>query len=104
MGILASWAKGNWVVEPVTHQTERLSPRNGCGDASIAPSLAILLVEDHADTAAALARLLTQLGNRVEVAGSLSSALTMAGSIEFQLIISDIGLPDGTGLDLISRL
>jgi len=96
--------KGNWVVEPVIFNTEHLSPHNGSGDAVGAANLAILLVEDHADTAAALSRLLTQLGNRVEVADSLSSALHMAHANDFQLIISDIGLPDGTGLDLIASL
>src|SRR5437762_2527623 len=66
--------------------------------------LQILLVEDHADTAAALSRLLTQLGNGVKVADTLASALHLADAHDFHLIISDIGLPDGTGLDLISKL
>lgn len=68
----------------------------------------ILLVEDHADTADALAEILSLEGHQVVVAGTIEEALTRAreayedGGID--LVISDLGLPDGSGLDLMPQL
>jgi two-component system, chemotaxis family, CheB/CheR fusion protein len=71
-------------------------------------ALRILLVEDHADTAEAMADLLRDLGHQVTVAGGVAQALAMAegqrhnGGLD--LVVSDLGLPDGTGLDLMTEL
>jgi PAS domain S-box-containing protein len=71
-------------------------------------SLRLLLVEDHADTAAAMADLLELLGHQVTVAGSVAAGLAAAaaagGADAFDLVVSDIGLPDGSGLDLMREL
>ncbi len=67
-------------------------------------SLRILLVEDHQDTAAALARLLRMFRHQVSVAGTVADAMDLAMTEPFDLIISDIGLPDGTGHDLMRQL
>jgi PAS domain S-box-containing protein len=64
----------------------------------------ILLVEDHSDTALMMRLLLENSGYEVETAGDLKQALNAASSMEFDLIISDLGLPDGSGLDLIREL
>jgi PAS domain S-box-containing protein len=63
----------------------------------------ILLVEDHDDTRRSMARL---LGRRHEVrdANSIAAALEIAGTEPFDLVISDLGLPDGSGLDLMREL
>jgi DNA-binding response OmpR family regulator len=61
-------------------------------------------VEDHASTASTLARLLRKMGHRVSVAGGMGAALDLAGRLEFDLLISDIGLPDGSGLELMRRV
>jgi PAS domain S-box-containing protein len=70
------------------------------------PPLRILLVEDHADTAEAMADLLREMGHEVTVAGSVAGGLAaaegQAGRID--LVLSDLGLPDGTGLDLMTEL
>ena len=68
--------------------------------------LRILLVEDHADTAEAMADLLRAVGHRVETAGSVAQALAVAagGSGGFDLVLSDLGLPDGSGLELMREL
>jgi PAS domain S-box-containing protein len=73
---------------------------------SFASSLKLLLVEDHADTAEAMADLLRALGHVVTVAGSVGSALSVAEAQggRFDLVVSDLGLPDGTGLDLMREL
>ncbi len=66
--------------------------------------LKILLVEDHADTAAALAQLLQEEGHRVTVTDSVAAAVEAFQSSRFDLLITDLGLPDGTGHELLSRL
>lgn len=73
-------------------------------------SLRILLVEDHAESATALATLLGILGHEVTVAGTTGDALARAeevhapGGTAFDLVISDLNLPDGTGWDLMREL
>jgi two-component system CheB/CheR fusion protein len=64
----------------------------------------ILLVEDHEQTAKALRRLLTNLGYDVQWRASVSDALDAAGRGAFDLVLSDIGLPDGSGLELMREL
>ena len=64
----------------------------------------ILLVEDHEDTARMMARLLRNGGHQVWTAGSVAAARLIVERQEFDLMISDIGLPDGSGLDLMEEL
>ena len=66
--------------------------------------LRILLVEDHGDTARIMQRLLSADGHKVETAADVTSALKLAGGQTFDLLLSDLGLPDGTGLDLMRAL
>lgn len=63
--------------------------------------LAILLVEDHADTAEVMASLMRGLGHDVTVASSVAGAIAATQAAPFDLVVSDIGLPDGTGIDFI---
>ena len=76
----------------------------GAGDDGPRRSLNILLVEDHADTAEIVSRLLRGKGHRVQAAGSVATALELARNGTFDVMLSDIGLPDGTGIDLIREL
>jgi nitrogen-specific signal transduction histidine kinase/CheY-like chemotaxis protein len=64
----------------------------------------ILFVEDHEDTARVLGRILENTGFDVSHAGSLAEARTLAAGRRFDLLISDLGLPDGSGLDLMKAL
>lgn len=66
-----------------------------------AGGLRVLLVEDHGDTAATLGRLLAHSGYAVQTAESFTAALRRLEEAEFDLLISDIGLPDGSGLNLM---
>lgn len=66
--------------------------------------LRILLVEDHPETRAALSELLQRLSHDVTTADSVGSALAAAEAHDFDLIISDLGLPDGTGTGLMKEL
>ncbi|MGV3534025.1 MAG: ATP-binding protein [Chthoniobacteraceae bacterium] len=69
-----------------------------------ARSLRLLLVEDHQSTRDVLARILRRSGHEVEVAGTGAEAISLAERIQFDVLISDLGLPDLSGLDLIQKL
>jgi signal transduction histidine kinase/ActR/RegA family two-component response regulator len=66
--------------------------------------LRVLLVEDHVDTARVLARLLRRTGHEVTTAHSVADAVGALTAAPFDVLVSDIGLPDGTGLDLIRQV
>ena len=70
-------------------------------DATASRSLHLLLVDDHADTRDVLARLLAKCGHDVVTSGSIQSALKLLETGRFDALISDIGLPDGSGYDLV---
>ena len=65
--------------------------------------LRILVVEDHADTRRTLTRLLTHFGHNISAADSTQSALHMMDSAAFDVVLSDIGLPDGSGYEVITH-
>jgi signal transduction histidine kinase/response regulator RpfG family c-di-GMP phosphodiesterase len=67
-------------------------------------SMRILLVEDHEDTNRSLTSLLRRRGYHVQPALNVKSALDLAAREEFDVLISDIGLPDGSGIDIMRRL
>jgi DNA-binding response OmpR family regulator len=64
----------------------------------------LLLVEDHQDSADLLAMLLTNHGHVVSVAGSASAALDLAAKTSFDVVVSDVGLPDASGYELMAQL
>jgi signal transduction histidine kinase len=64
----------------------------------------ILLVEDHEDTNRSLTNLLRRRGYHVQSALNFQSALDLSANEEFDVLISDLALPDGSGIDLIQNL
>ena len=66
-----------------------------------APSLRLLYVEDHSDSRNVLANLLRHCGYDVCAAETAGIALELLNEQPFDVIISDIGLPDGSGNGLI---
>ena len=66
--------------------------------------LRILLVDDHQDTCTALERLLVRRGHLVAAAHNVRSAMETAARSPFDLVISDIALPDGTGTELMTYI
>jgi len=66
--------------------------------------ISILLVEDHEDSAEVMSRLLRQKGYSVETCATVTEALNIVSARQFNLLLSDIGLPDGTGIDLIRQI
>jgi CheY-like chemotaxis protein len=70
-------------------------------DSATQASLKILLVDDNAETLRAMSRLLVSAGFMVETAMNVSQAMTKLSNQQFNLLISDIGLPDGSGLEIM---
>jgi two-component system CheB/CheR fusion protein len=66
--------------------------------------LRILLVDDHQDTCAALEKLLVRRGHLVAATHNVRSAMEAAVRNRFDLLISDIALPDGSGMELMIQL
>ena len=64
----------------------------------------ILLVEDHSDTAFVMQLLLENCGYEVQITGDVAGALAATAVQSFDLLISDLGLPDGSGLELMRQL
>src|SRR5688572_285126 len=64
----------------------------------------ILVVDDHRDTLRSMQLLLTRLGYQVLAAENMTEALRIADEEEFDILLSDIGLPDGSGLELIRHI
>ncbi len=66
--------------------------------------LLILIVEDHADTAYGLKMYFSGKGHEVDIAMDVKSALAAAAEKSFDLLLSDLALPDGNGWDLLRQL
>ena len=83
-------------------------------EAKIAPTLSpktpkreamrILLVEDHEDTNRSLTNLLRRRGYHVQSALDAQSALDLSEKEQFDVLITDLALPDGSGIDLMQTL
>jgi len=64
-------------------------------------TLQILVVEDHGDTRRVLTGLLGHFGHTISAADNVQSAMAFVQAKRFDAIVSDLGLPDGTGFDVI---
>jgi CheY-like chemotaxis protein len=64
----------------------------------------VLLVEDHVDTRRVMVRLLKSFGCSVTEASSVAEALAAADRSDFDVLLSDIGLPDGSGTQIMAEL
>jgi signal transduction histidine kinase/ActR/RegA family two-component response regulator len=76
-------------------------PRPASGRIATNSGLKLLLVDDHDQTLRVLSSLLRKRGHKVSTANSVASALTLLEQTDFDALISDIGLPDGSGCDIV---
>jgi signal transduction histidine kinase/ActR/RegA family two-component response regulator len=72
--------------------------------AVLSDKVRLLVVEDHVDTARALVRLLENRGYQPVCVHNVKAGLEAVGRNEFDLILCDLGLPDGTGIDFIKKV
>ncbi len=70
----------------------------------VGKGFSILFVEDHQDTAEVMSGILRSQGYLVQTCATVSEATRLARENNFDLILSDVGLPDGTGIDLIRAI
>lgn len=61
----------------------------------------VLLVEDHRDTAVLLVRLLREDRYRVAVAGTVAEAKRLCDQQTFDVLVCDLELPDGDGVEVM---
>lgn len=80
------------------------SPESEPSPAPAAHPLRLLVVEDHEATLTALVFLLKRDGHTVHAASSAAEALAIADREVCDVIISDIGLPDASGLHLMREV
>jgi CheY-like chemotaxis protein len=66
--------------------------------------ITFFVVENHQDTLDAIRMFLEAQGHKVESAPDVTTALKLAATIKFDVLISDIGLPDGDGWELMKKL
>src|SRR5438093_3818669 len=64
----------------------------------------LLVVDDHADTCTGMKMMLERRGYDITVAHSAGQAVEKTKEADFDLLISDIGLPDRSGYELMSEL
>jgi CheY-like chemotaxis protein len=81
-----------------------VAPRSAPGAQAVEARRRILVVDDHRDTLRSMKLLLTRLGYQVLAAENMTDALRIAREEEFDILLSDIGLPDGSGLELVRRI
>jgi PAS domain S-box-containing protein len=91
------------VAPPAAPETAGVTGTTGAKPAE-APALRLLLVEDNEPTLQVMAALLELAGHDVQPAPDLRTARQLAASHPFDLVVSDLGLPDGTGFELMSEL
>jgi len=63
-----------------------------------------LLIEDHPSTLKAVTKLLQSCGHQVDGFASMAEGLRAAEANQYDLLISDLGLPDGSGYELMQQL
>jgi signal transduction histidine kinase len=84
------------------------APKPSAGPATtaahVAHHLRLLLVEDHEDTLKLMARLLQRASYDVTAVRTVGTALESAAQHSYDLVISDLGLPDGSGHELMRAL
>jgi PAS domain S-box-containing protein len=90
--------------EPSDETNHAPNSETRSAEPAVLKPLKILLVEDEQATRRLMARLLRSLGHDVAASGTITEALEKERAAEFSLIISDIGLPDGTGLELMRQV
>jgi PAS domain S-box-containing protein len=88
----------------IAHDIEKAADKVSDKVKKIANSVRLLVVDDHEDTLRVLRRLLESLGYRVATAASAVAAINYVSANDVDVIVSDIGLPDASGHDLVREV
>jgi signal transduction histidine kinase/CheY-like chemotaxis protein len=107
-GRIIAFSEGSGKGAVFTVELAAIAPRGKaeappCASDGKERSLKILLVEDHPDTMQVMTKLLEKSGHQVIQAESVMKAKELESIETFDLLISDLGLPDGSGLDIMRQ-
>jgi PAS domain S-box-containing protein len=92
-------------VPDATEKTDLKSGKNSAtGRQQSLSGMRVLIVDDELDTRELVAALLTTCGAEMISVGSAAEALNQIERQRFDLLISDIGMPEMNGYDLIARI
>jgi signal transduction histidine kinase len=91
-------------VSPLPSEQRKPSAPASATGTSPLQTLRVLLVEDHEDTRRVMKRLLEASDCSVACASSVKEAIALATGQRFEVLVSDIGLPDGTGHDVLKQI
>lgn len=94
----------NTVPAPIESQPVAPSRRPDTEGETSARKGHLLVVDDHHDTCLGMKMLLERKGYRITLAHTADQAIAKAQSEKFDLLISDIGLPDRSGYELMKEL
>lgn len=95
----------SFVIElPAMARPESFAPPPDARPRTDGGAWSILVVDDHMDTASAIEAALKEAGKDVRVAGDIASAIALHRERPADLLITDVGLPDGDGVGLLSAL
>lgn len=95
----------SFIVELATAEAKTQEhPPPKSSPAALPGRMRLLIVEDHTPTLSVMKRLLVRKGFEVAAVSTMADALEEAAKNHFDLVISDIGLPDGSGFDLMREL
>jgi CheY-like chemotaxis protein len=83
---------------------KKLKGKAGKGLQPTRPERRVLVVDDHFDTCTGMKMMLERRGYRVTLAHTADQAVERTRHEEFDLVISDIGLPDRSGYELMQEL
>ena len=89
-------------LDTVAQGSEAIGRNHRVGGKTSKP-LRILLVEDHQDTRRTLSRLLTHFGHNVVTADNVEGAMDILGLNNIDVVLCDIGLPDGSGYEVAAQ-
>ncbi len=93
-----------FIIEVPSTPQQVTAPKPAAPEQARPTALRLLVVEDHADTSRALKRLLSLEGFAVTSAGDVASALALARNETFDFLVSDLGLPDASGYELMAQM
>jgi signal transduction histidine kinase len=74
------------------------------GEPAVSSHRRVLLVDDHHDTCLGMKRMLERRGYQITIAHSAEQAVEKVRTQDFDLLISDIGLPDRSGYELMREV
>src|SRR3954469_21716688 len=80
-----------------------VNPPGGAAIERSRSNMNILIVEDHQDTRRVLSTLLGRADHEVITATGVSDALKLLKNVRVNVLLSDLGLPDGDGIDLVKK-